>query len=112
MSQHRRSRLFLKQWRIYRGLSQERLAMRLGTSKGHISNLEAGKARWNEDHLAAWADALDCDPVDLLIRNPTDPEGIWSIWDRVKPVDRDTARRILEQLAEPPANPRSKASSE
>lgn len=107
-----RPRLYLREWRKHRGLSQERLAERLGTNKSVISELESGKARWNGDHLAALADALDCEPVDLIVRNPTDPEGIWSIWERVKPVDRDTARRILEQLAEPPSSSLKKASSE
>lgn len=93
--------LMLRQWRKHRGLTQERLAERLGTSKGYISDLENGKQRYNQQHLEALAEALDCDPVDLLIRDPTDPEGIWSIWDRVRPVDQDTARRILEQLAQP-----------
>lgn len=104
--------LFLRQWRKHRGLTQEKLAERLGTSKGYISELESGKQRYNQQHLEALAEALDCDPVDLLIRDPTDPEGIWSIWDRVRPVDKETAKRILEQLAQPRQEPVKKTGSE
>jgi hypothetical protein len=39
------------------------------------------------------ADALQTDPPSLLMRNPQDPEGIWSLWDRAKPGMR---RQILE----------------
>lgn len=102
--------LLLRQWRKHRGLTQEKLAERLGTSKGYISQLESGKQRYNQQHLEALAEALDCDPVDLLIRDPTDPDGIWSIWDRVRPVDQDTARRILEQLAQPDEQRKKKQS--
>ena len=102
--------LLLRQWRKHRGLTQEKLAERLGTSKGYISQLESGKQRYNQQHLEALTEALDCDPVDLLIRDPTDPDGIWSIWDRVRPVDQDTARRILEQLAQPDEQRKKKQS--
>jgi hypothetical protein len=34
-----------------------------------------------------------CEPVDLLIRNPLDPDGLWSVWDQAKPGER---RQIVE----------------
>jgi hypothetical protein len=33
-----------------------------------------------------------CDVVDLLIRDPSDPEGMWTIWEKAKPGQR---RRIV-----------------
>lgn len=79
---------YLKQWREYRGLSQQRLADRMETSKGYISDLERGKRRYNQDLLEALAEALMCEPADLLMRDPSDPSGIWSIWDQVPVTER------------------------
>lgn len=93
--------LLLRQWRKYRGMTQERLAEMLGTSKGYISALENGKQRYNQQHLEALAEALMCDPVDLLIRDPTEPDAVWSLWDRVPPPARPQARAVLETFAEP-----------
>lgn len=79
---------YLKQWRKHRGYTQERLAEMIGTSKGHISDLENRKRPWNEGLLDLLADALSCDPVDILIRDPSDPDGLWSVADQLSPVQR------------------------
>jgi transcriptional regulator with XRE-family HTH domain len=69
-------------------LTQEQLAERIGVSVGAISQLETGRVSYTQAMLEALADALGCDPADLLIRNPTDPDGIWSIWDRAAQAER------------------------
>lgn len=89
---------YLKQWREYRGLSQQRLADRIESSKGYISDLERGIRRYNQDLLEALADALNCDPADLLIRDPSDPEGIWSIWDQVPKTERPRLVAMIRAL--------------
>src|SRR5581483_2652528 len=76
-------RIFLKQWREYRGLSQERLAERIGRSVGQISQLERGLIGYTQETLELLADALLCDPADLIMRNPQDPEAIWSLWENL-----------------------------
>lgn len=68
------SRLFLREWRRYRGLTQTHLAQRTGWEQAHLSRIETGRGRWNRDILAALASALDCSPADLLTRNPLAPE--------------------------------------
>ncbi len=89
---------YLKQWREHRGLSQQRLADRLNSSKGYISDLERGIRRYNQDMLEALADALNCDPADLLIRDPTDPTGIWSIWDQVPDAERPRIVAVIRAM--------------
>jgi len=79
---------YLKQWREHRGFSQQGLADQIDTSKGYISDLERGKRRYNQDLLEMLADALNCEPADFFIRDPSDPSGIWSIWDKIPPADR------------------------
>lgn len=76
----------IKAWRKFRGLSQERLADRVGMSVSSISQLETGKQGYTQATLEALADAMQCEPGDLLMRNPLETEAIWSIWDRLKPV--------------------------
>jgi DNA-binding Xre family transcriptional regulator len=92
-----RQRWFLKEWRKHRGLSQEKLAERLGIYKGDVSNLENGKRRYNQDILEALAEALACEPADLIMRNPTS-ESIWSIWEQASEGERADIVRVAEAL--------------
>lgn len=85
--------IFLKQWRKYRGLTQVQLAERIGIDQGQLSKIENRKRQYDEEFLALAAEALRCEPVDLLIRDPSDPEGIWSIWDALEPTQR---RQVVE----------------
>ncbi len=110
MNKRERTRWFLKEWRKHRGLTQQQLADRVETTKSVISTLENGGQRWNQDLVEALAEALSCDPVDLLIRDPSAPEPIWSIWDRVPAVNRDQALRVLEAMAQPPKTTSNKPS--
>lgn len=95
-----RRRTFFKEWRLHRGLSQEQLAERLGTSVPSISRIEKGIQPYTQDVLEALADALMTDPASLLMRNPIDPEAIWSLWDAAKPGERqmivDLARTVTK----------------
>src|SRR6266566_3684981 len=75
---------FFKQWRYHRGLSQERLAERLDTSVASVSRIETGRQPYTQDYLEALASALQTDPASLLMRDPLDPEAIWSIWENAK----------------------------
>lgn len=84
---------FIRQWRKHRHLTQERLASRVDMSPANLSNIETGKQGYTQENLEALADALNCEVVDLLIRDPSEPEGIWSLWERAKPADRT---RILD----------------
>lgn len=84
---------YIREWRQKRNLTLERLADRVGTSHASLSRVERGLQDWKESLLRAIAEALDTDMVSLLIRNPSDPEGIWSIWDQATPVQK---RQIVE----------------
>jgi transcriptional regulator with XRE-family HTH domain len=87
---------FIKQWRLHRGLSQERLGDRIGLSGASVSQIENGKQGYSQENLEAIAQALRIDVVDLLIRDPSDPEGIWSLWDRAAPAQRKQIVGIIE----------------
>lgn len=94
---------FIREWRKSRGLTLERLADRVGASVGgfthaSLSRIENGKQPYSQPILEALAEALGTDPVSLLIRNPTDPEGMWSIWDQAQAGERKMIVDIAKTL--------------
>lgn len=91
--QYRRS--FIKQWRKHRGLTQDQLAERTGVSKPYISQIERGDRQWSQDLLETFAEVLRTDAASLITRDPTEPEGLWTIWDQLDP----PKRRELVELA-------------
>jgi transcriptional regulator with XRE-family HTH domain len=84
---------FIRQWRHHRGLTLERLADRLDMTPSHLSMLERGQRGYTQDTLEAVASALRTDVASLLMRDPSDPDAIWSLWDQAKPGQR---RQIME----------------
>lgn len=97
---------FIRAWRKHRGLSLSRVVDRLanlhdlGITKTSLSRIETGKQPYSQPILEALADVLETDVASLLMRDPGQPDMIWSIWDRIAPPKRDDARRILEALAD------------
>lgn len=91
-------RHYIKEWRKFRQLTQEQLAERIGIDKSYLSKIENGKKRYDQPFLEAAATALRCEPGDLIIRNPIDPEGIWSIWDQLEATERRQVVEIAKAL--------------
>lgn len=91
---------FIRQWRKKRGLSQERLADRVGMTGGNLSEIENGNTGYTQATLEALAEALQCSAADLLIRDPSDPEGLWSLWETAKPAQRKQIIGIIKGLLE------------
>lgn len=89
---------FIREWRKYRELTQDQLAERIGINRAYLSKIESGKRRYDQPFLEAAAEVLRCEPADLIIRDPTDPDGIWSIWDQLKPVERQQVVEIARTL--------------
>jgi transcriptional regulator with XRE-family HTH domain len=102
LKEPQRRRHFIKEWRKARGLTQEQLAERIGVAVSTISQLETMKQGYSQPTLEAIADALNCEPADLLMRKPPsknsdDPsDGIWSIWETLDPPAKIQAVKILE----------------
>lgn len=65
-------RIYMVEWRDKRGLTQQQLADRIGTTKESISRWETGKRQMNVEILAEVAHALDIDVPDLF-RSPDQP---------------------------------------
>jgi transcriptional regulator with XRE-family HTH domain len=91
-------RHFIKEWRKHRRLSQERLAERVGVTHGAIGQLERGLTSYTQPMLEALADALQCTPADLIMRNPLKGDAPLSILDGLDSSARHEAIRFIEYL--------------
>lgn len=65
-----KTRIYFREWRKRRDLSQERAADRIGISQGHLSDLETGKKAWTEPVVEAMAQAYSCEVWQLFRDNP------------------------------------------
>lgn len=99
-------RTFIRQWREHRELTLEYLAERIAellpTEKGFthasLSRIERGLQPYSQPILEALAIALNTDPASLLIRDPSDPEAIWSVWDNASQGDRSKIVEIAKTI--------------
>ena len=95
---------FIRQWREMRNMTLETLAERVGAKIGgmthaSLSRIERGLQPYSQPILEAIADELTGgDVASLLIRDPSDPRGIWSIWDQAKPGERKMIVDIAETI--------------
>lgn len=100
-------RIYFREWRAHRGLTQQQLADRIGTTKGRVSLKERGEEGWDEEYLADLAYALSTEPASLLMRNPLDSDAPWSLLDSLGPQSRekvlDYARMLKRDEEEVPA---------
>lgn len=69
-----------------------------GMTHASLSRIERGLQPYSQSVLEAIADELtDGDVACLLVRDPSDPDGIWSIWERAKTTER---RMIVDSREE------------
>jgi transcriptional regulator with XRE-family HTH domain len=87
---------FIRQWRLKKEMTLEQVGEVVGLSHAQIGRIERGLQPYNQELLEALAELFGTDPASLLMRDPTDPEGIWSIWDQAKP---GTQRDMIVDLA-------------
>ena len=96
-----RRKTFFKEWREYRGLTQEQAAERLEVGQTSISRLERGLIPYSQDFLEKAAFAYMCEPQDLLMRDPTKEDSAWSLMDSLRaasPEEHEQIRRIVDAL--------------
>jgi len=91
-------RHFIKQWRKHRGLTQEQLAERIGIARSYLTKIERGDRRYDQPFLEAASEALRCEPADLIMRDPTATESIWSVWEQLSPTERVQAVAVIKAI--------------
>jgi len=93
-----RTKHFFKEWREYRGLTQDQVMGRLGWSQSKLSRLEAGLTPYNQDDLEAAADTYQCIPADLITVNPLKEGDVVDLMRLINDKNRDQAIRVLKAL--------------
>ena len=93
-----KQRHFVREWRKAKGWSQVELAERAQVTQSMVSRVESGKQPYDADFLEQVALAMNVTPADLIMRDPSDPEGLWSIHDQLKPVERVQLVEVAKAL--------------
>lgn len=82
----RRGRHFIREWRVFRKMSQQKLADRIGTSKTSISRIETNDQSYTQEILEAIAETLGTHPSILLAREPAEADALPAPAARREPV--------------------------
>lgn len=99
MPKNQRRKTFLREWRKAKpGRTLETVAAELHMSQPQLGRIERGDQPYNQDLLEALADLYGCTVADLLMRDPTAADGIWSIWEQAKPGQRRAIVATAEAL--------------
>lgn len=84
---------YLREWRKHRGYTLETAGEMIGIKHTTLSRVERRVMPYSQALLEAAAEAYRCSPADLIMRDPSDREGIWTVWDHAKPGER---RQIVD----------------
>ena len=95
-------RNYVKEWRVFRNVTVEKLSELTGLSTGNISGIENRRQGYSAESLEKMAHALRTTPAALLGVNPLgdDAGGFWLLWERANPQDRQTLKVIADRLIE------------
>lgn len=116
MAQRDRVGHFLREWRVHRGLSMEAALeaagalvadrvlaegeegslRKIGLSQPNLSRIERGRTPYNQALLEILAEVYQTDVASLIMRDPTEGESIWSIYDQIPVASRPVALKVLQ----------------
>lgn len=106
---------YLRAWRLSNGLTLAQAAERverlsesraiadpharpIGMTHATLSRIERGKIPYNQVLLEHLAEIYRTDRASLIMRDPSDAEGMWSIWEQLKPVERAQAVEAMKAI--------------
>ena|ERR1051326_19997 len=91
-----REHLYIEEWMAYRGLSDEKVANRIGVARETVTRWRSQQHRLNPQKIAAIASALDCEPEELW--NPPGRPSLDAIMKNTDDKTRDTAANMVRLL--------------
>lgn len=92
-------RTYFKEWREWKGWTQQELADRLETTTATVSRIENGARDWSKGYLESFSHVIGCeDPTDPITRPPYGPEPIIKLLRSASPEKQAEALRIVEAL--------------
>lgn len=89
---------FLRDWRKDRGLTLEQLASRIGSTGATVSRLERGQQPYSQPLLEALAEALNCQPADLIMRPPGASDRLKAVLDGLTEAEQARALAVIQAL--------------
>jgi transcriptional regulator with XRE-family HTH domain len=92
---HRRQAHHLRQWRIFRELTQDVAADRVGVDRSTLAKIELGQVPYNQDILERLAFAYGCEVSDLLTMDPLKPNAPRLVYDRLRQAPQSLQERAL-----------------
>ena len=91
----------MRQWREYRDRSLEQVAEAIGSTHATLSRIERGLIPYSQDLLEKVAEYLATDAASLIMRDPSNDEAIWTIWEHAEQGERqmivDIAQTVLKR---------------
>lgn len=95
-------RTFIREWREYKGLTQEQLTDRLEgvITQSALSRLERGLSGYTQGSLEAIAYALGVEAADLIGRLPGAPTELTLIVNKLPPEKQQQAIAILRAIGQ------------
>ncbi|SFP12347.1 Transcriptional regulator, contains XRE-family HTH domain [Cohaesibacter marisflavi] len=87
-------RWYLREWRKHRGMTQEQLAEAIDSTKQTVSRMESGLTPYNQPFLEACAEALSCEPYQLLAYSPQNSATIDDVVSILRSSDDSTVLKI------------------
>lgn len=88
-------RTFLREWRLYRNLTQEQAAERIGMDHSTLGRIERGLVPYSQGVLEAAAQAYSCEPWDLLNVDPNKEGRVIDLTRILKDADPQTVAEII-----------------
>lgn len=86
----------MRQWREYREMTLERAGEAVGISHAQLGRIERGLQPYNQELLEALADLYRSTPASLIMRDPTNEDAMWSLWDQAQ----EGQKQEIEKFAE------------
>jgi hypothetical protein len=65
-------------------------------SHAQLGRIERRLQPYNQGLLEALAELYGTEPASLVMRDPTNEDAIWSLWDQAKEADRQETTKYLE----------------
>jgi transcriptional regulator with XRE-family HTH domain len=93
-----RTKHYFEEWRVYRELTRERAAERLGWSVSKLGRVENGRTPYNQDDLYNASEIYQTTPSALIEVNPLKEGEVVDLMRLLKNKDSETAIAVLKAL--------------
>lgn len=92
-------RTYFKEWREWKGWTQQELADRMETTAATVSRIEKGERDWSKGYLEAFSHVIGCENLtDPISRPPNAPVTLDDMLRDATPEIRRQAFKVVEAL--------------